>query len=117
MLIRKTFKGKFEIIWIGALLGLFVVLIWLLYFYPNNPRLVLKRNLVLAENHIPKLIKDLEGNHRFKDVRIVAYTQEPGYIGLFGKVQDQNSFDKLKRLVEDSRPPVLVHWEIKVLMP
>jgi len=114
---QKNLQGKLKIILIGAFLGLYAVLVWLLYFYPNNPRLVLKRNLAIAENHIPKLIKEIEGDHRFKDVRIAAYTKEPGYIGLFGEVRDQFSYDKLKRIVEDSRPPVLIYWEVQVLMP
>ena len=71
-----------------------------------------QRNLRAAQRHIDVIAPVIRADNRFHDVLLQPYTGRGGCLGVFGSVATSSDFADLKRIVENSKPPVDVYYSV-----
>ena len=85
--------------------------IWGLFFSPGGREM---RDLPLAKKHRPIIINALNKDQRFLKI-IVRATTVPGKIlSLHGTVTSDATLKNLKKIVNQTNPPIAVHYDIKI---
>lgn len=87
--------------------------LWL--FYDSASGLVIQqRHLSLARSHLPAVTNALAGHPEFRQLGIGAGTMARGCVLIVGPVENESQIQTLKDLVEATRPPVVVLYNVYV---
>jgi len=103
----------------AKIIGVTVVLTLLAFYvyYPYSHAGRQHRNMVLAEQHLPKVRALVTADARFSRVHFDVYTGNGGSLMLSGAVRTEDDLAALKRLVDGTSPPAPVTWFVYVIPP
>src|SRR6266404_3464340 len=105
-----TSKGLQRIV-IITILGVAAVL--LIQRFGPFPRQM--ANIAAAERHIPKLLPMLQKDSRFISIKLHSFTGSDGSLMVSGELFSESDLQDLKKIVEASKPPVAVVYNVPVL--
>ena len=96
------------------LAGVFVTVFLLTFFFgPATGRQM--RRLSKAREHIAKIEPAIKADSRFKHVIVGPCTGGGGMLGVFGAVESKQDLSALKKIIDESQPPVEVLWQVDVI--
>lgn len=83
---------------------------WALFF---SSHAIQARNMAAARNHVPLVENAIAGDDDFKSITIGVYTGGDGMLWIIGRVSSNESARRLRVIVEDTNPPVPIHWTVE----
>ena len=102
-LITKSGVRSIALLTAAACIGLFAI-------YEFSPGGIQRRNLRRAEKHIAQYAGVLTAQPRFQEVSFVAGFMDNGCIKVSGAVRDDSDLVDLRRLWEETSPPVITRY-------
>jgi hypothetical protein len=100
-----TPTGRRRIILIAIVSG---VLAFLSFFIPNAE----ERNMRAAQRHIEVIAPRVYADSRFHQVHLQPYYALDGSLGVLGSVASASDLADLKRIIDESQPPVKVFYQV-----
>ena len=102
-LITKSGVRSIALLTVAACIGLFAI-------YEFSPGGIQRRNLRRAKKHIARYAGALTAQPRFQEVSFVAGSMDDGCIKVSGAVCDDSDLVDLRRLWEETSPPVITRY-------
>lgn len=93
---------------VGILLVAFAI------YYPNSFAAMQRRNMALAEAHIPVLKQALGTDARFAKVTLSVFTGDNGCLAVGGSVLTDADCDRLREIIAATSPPTAVRYMLLV---
>ena len=95
-----------------AVLLLFTGMLAVSYPFLPYPRQM--RNLRLADKHAPRVRALLLLDDRFRELRVEHFTGAGGCLWVLGDIEDEQDIIALMKLVQTTKPPVNVQYNLRV---